>query len=236
MANANAAGPIPTTATTAIAIALRAELAVASCAKAAIAARPNNASNEVSSRPIEEISPKSNFTPAPTKTTASAKRATIQSASEALAPGVRSEISASTKTGTVIKSPNERASKLKPKNGSVQFPSNALGAPIPGLSNIDSGWEVANRSKTRGTNQTTVKPVVKSNGMSFLGLTIARPISNTSSAKPNTGELAATSASKIPDTPTCDQVETNDPGLEIPRAATLATERTRNGRSVIATT
>ena len=153
-----------------------------------------------------------------------------------MAPGVRSEIRASTRTGTVIKSPNERASKPKPKNGSVQLASNALGAPIPGLSNIDSGWEETNRSKARGTNQTTVRPVVKSNGISFLGLANARTTIKTNSARPNTGELAATSASKIPDTPTCDQVETNEPGLEFPREATLATERTRNGRSVIATT
>ncbi|CAB4639652.1 unannotated protein [freshwater metagenome] len=236
MANANAAGPIPTTATTAMAIARSAELAVARCAKAAIAARPNNASNEVSSRPTEDVSPKSNFTPAPTKANASAKRATIQSPREALAPGVRSEIRASTKTGTVIKSPNERASKPKPKNGSIQLASSALGAPTPGLSNIDSVWDEAIRSKASGTNHTTVRPVVKSNGISFLGLIIARLTIKTSSAKPNTGELAATNASKIPDRPTCDQVETNDPGLEIPREATLAIERTRYGRSVIATT
>ena len=211
-------------------------LAVASCAKAAIAAKLNNASNEVSSRPIEEISPKSNLTPAPTKANARPKRATIQSAREALAPGVRSEIRASNKTGMVIKSSNERASKPKPKNGNVQFASNAIGAPTPGLSNIDSGWEEAKRSNTRGTNQTRVKPVVNSSGISFLGLTIARPKIRINRARPNTGELAATNASKIPERPTSDQVETKEPGLEIPRDATFATERTRYGRRVIATT
>ena len=77
---------------------------------------------------------------------------------------------------------------------------------------------------------------MKSNGISFRGLAIARPTIKINRARPNTGELAATSASKIPDTPTCDQVEINELGLEIPRDATLATERTRNGRSVIATT
>jgi hypothetical protein len=77
---------------------------------------------------------------------------------------------------------------------------------------------------------------VKSRGKSFLGLAIARPTIKTNRAKPNSGELAATNASKIPDRPTCDQVETNDPGLDFPRDATLATEKTRYGRSVIATT
>jgi hypothetical protein len=139
-------------------------------------------------------------------------------------------------TGTVINSPNERASKPKPKNGRVQSASKALGAPTPGLSNIDSGWDEAIRSTARGTNHTTVRPVVKSNGISFLGLIIARPKIKINRAKPNTGELAATNASKIPDRPTCDQVETKEPGLEIPRDATLAIERTRYGRSVIATT
>jgi hypothetical protein len=191
---------------------------------------------ELSSRFTELICPKLNSTPAPTRTTANAVKATIQSPSEAFAPGVRSEIRASSKTGTAINTPNARESNPKPKNGRVQLASNALGLPGPGLIKTASGDTPLNRSRTSGTNQTNVSPVVNSSAMSFEGLDIANPTTSKLIVRPRTGELAAITASRIPETPTWDQVETKVPGLESPRFAILAIEWARYGKAIIAIT
>ena len=72
--------------------------------------------------------------------------------------------------------------------------------------------------------------------MSFEGLAIAKPTMRTIRVRPRTGELAAITASKIPETPTCDQVETKVPGLESPRLAILAIECARYGKAIMAIT
>ena len=148
------------------------------------------------------ICPKLNCTPDPIKATAKAVKATIQSPRDAFAAGVRSATRARTTIGAVIKSPNARESKPKPKNGRVQLASKALGLPGPGLIKIASGDTELRRSRTSGINQTIVRPVVKSNGASFEGLAMAKPTIRTIRVSPNTGELAASSASRIPETPT----------------------------------
>jgi hypothetical protein len=72
--------------------------------------------------------------------------------------------------------------------------------------------------------------------MSFVGLAIANPTISKISVRPRTGELAEITASKIPETPTWDQVETKVPGLESPRLAILAIEWARYGKAIIAIT
>ena len=104
--------------------------------------------------------------------------------------------------GTVISSPQLRASNPKPKKASFQLASNPSGTLNPGSSSKLSQLPEAMRSIISGRNQAIASKVVDSSGTILLGRTTAVIATSTSNTAPRTGELAAIMASKMAAIPT----------------------------------